>query len=158
MFADVLAANEAYAREFRLAGLEPRAAKRLAVLTCIDSRIEPLQMSDRAGDAKILRNAGAGVTDDVVRCSRSLVSPRSRPAISSRTRSAGWLGPRGGHPCRAPPQAGGPDTRASRSSTPRTRRRLSAKTSSASVLAVLTKLRAGGFLDDVDTGRLAQLC
>jgi carbonic anhydrase len=67
-FADVLAANEAYAHEFRLAGLEPRAAKRLAVLTCIDSRIEPLKMLGlEPGDAKILRNAGARVTDDVLR-------------------------------------------------------------------------------------------
>ena len=68
MFADVLAANEAYAHEFRLAGLEPRAAEGLAVLTCIDSRIEPLSMLGLApGDAKILRNAGARVTDDVLR-------------------------------------------------------------------------------------------
>src|SRR5918995_630538 len=67
-FDDVLAANEAYADEFRLAGLEPVAAKGLAVLTCMDSRIEPLAMLGlRPGDAKILRNAGARVTDDVLR-------------------------------------------------------------------------------------------
>src|SRR5918995_4148432 len=67
-FADVLAANEAYAQDFRLAGLEPRAARGLAVLTCMDSRIEPLKMLGlRPGDAKILRNAGARVTDDVLR-------------------------------------------------------------------------------------------
>jgi len=67
-FADVLAANEAYAEHFRLAGLEPRAAKGLAVVTCIDSRIEPLGMLGlRPGDAKILRNAGARVTEDVLR-------------------------------------------------------------------------------------------
>ena len=44
------------------------AAKGLAVLTCMDSRIEPLAMLGLApGDAKILRNAGARVTDDVLR-------------------------------------------------------------------------------------------
>jgi len=44
------------------------AAKALAVLTCIDSRIDPLAMLGlRAGDAKILRNAGARVTDDSLR-------------------------------------------------------------------------------------------
>ncbi len=44
------------------------AAKGLAVLTCIDSRIDPLAMLGlRAGDAKILRNAGARVTDDSLR-------------------------------------------------------------------------------------------
>ncbi len=43
-FADVLAANADYVSGFRLAGLEPRAARGLAVLTCMDSRIEPLAM------------------------------------------------------------------------------------------------------------------
>src|SRR5918994_7055759 len=67
-FADVLAANEAYAGDFSLEGLEAVAARGLAVLTCMDSRIEPLQMLGlRPGDAKILRNAGARVTDDVLR-------------------------------------------------------------------------------------------
>ena len=67
-FARELSANAAYAEEFSLAGLEPVAARGLAVLTCMDSRIEPLQMLGlRLGDAKILRNAGARVTDDVLR-------------------------------------------------------------------------------------------
>jgi carbonic anhydrase len=68
VFADVLAANAEYVAQFRLAGLEPRAARGLAVLTCMDSRIEPLAMLGLApGDAKIVRNAGARVTDDVLR-------------------------------------------------------------------------------------------
>jgi carbonic anhydrase len=68
VFDDVLSANRAYAESFGLAGLEPTAARGLAVLTCIDSRIEPLQMLGLApGDAKILRNAGARVTDDALR-------------------------------------------------------------------------------------------
>src|SRR3954469_16249239 len=67
-FEDVLAANAAYVEDFRLAGLPARAARGLAVLTCIDSRIEPLGMLGLGpGDAKILRNAGARVTDDVLR-------------------------------------------------------------------------------------------
>ena len=67
-FRDVLAANEAYARAFPHGGLQARAAEGLAVLTCIDSRIEPLAMLGLdPGDAKILRNAGARVTDDVLR-------------------------------------------------------------------------------------------
>src|SRR5262249_58644442 len=45
-----------------------RAAQGLAVLTCIDSRIEPLAMLGlKPGDVKILRNAGARVTEDVLR-------------------------------------------------------------------------------------------
>jgi carbonic anhydrase len=67
-FADVLAANRAYADDFKLAGLEPQAARGLAILTCMDSRIEPLALLGLVpGDAKILRNAGARVTDDVLR-------------------------------------------------------------------------------------------
>jgi carbonic anhydrase len=63
-----LAANDGYAARFSLGGLEPRAACGLAVVTCMDSRIEPLQMLGlRPGDAKIMRNAGARVTDDVLR-------------------------------------------------------------------------------------------
>ena len=67
-FADVLEANRAYAEAFRLRGLPARAGRGLAVVTCMDSRIEPLAMLGlRPGDAKILRNAGARVTDDVLR-------------------------------------------------------------------------------------------
>ena len=66
-FADLLSANAAYARAFNRTGLDGRAARGLAVLTCIDSRIDPLAMLGlKAGDAKILRNAGARVTDDVL--------------------------------------------------------------------------------------------
>ncbi|MBK5287811.1 MAG: carbonic anhydrase [Acidimicrobiia bacterium] len=67
-FADILAANTTYAQTFHLGGLSPQAAKGLGVLTCIDSRIEPLTMLGlEPGDAKILRNAGARVTDDALR-------------------------------------------------------------------------------------------
>jgi len=66
-FEDVLAANEAYARDFALGGLSGRAGRGLAVLTCMDSRIEPLTMLGLVpGDAKILRNAGARVDAGVV--------------------------------------------------------------------------------------------
>jgi carbonic anhydrase len=67
-FADLLAANEAYAARFTSGDLPGRAARGLAVVTCMDSRIEPLQMLGLSkGDAKILRNAGGRVTDDVLR-------------------------------------------------------------------------------------------
>ena len=67
-FEDLLAANETYAARFTSSGLKGRAARGLAVVTCMDSRIEPLQMLGLSkGDAKILRNAGARVTDDVLR-------------------------------------------------------------------------------------------
>jgi carbonic anhydrase len=67
-FDDLLSANHGYAEGFTSAGLPGRAARGLAVVTCMDSRIEPLQMLGLSkGDAKILRNAGARVTDDVLR-------------------------------------------------------------------------------------------
>ena len=67
-FADVLSANAEYADTFELAGLPAPAARGLAVVTCMDSRIEPLRMLGlEPGDAKIMRNAGARVTDDVLR-------------------------------------------------------------------------------------------
>ncbi|TAK69469.1 MAG: carbonic anhydrase [Actinomycetota bacterium] len=67
-FADVLAANETYAARFGGTGLTGRAARGLAVVTCMDSRIDPLGiLGMSAGDVKILRNAGARVTDDVLR-------------------------------------------------------------------------------------------
>lgn len=67
-FAELLHANARYAATFAHGGLEANAARGLAVVTCIDSRIEPLQMLGLApGDAKILRNAGARITDDVLR-------------------------------------------------------------------------------------------
>ena len=67
-FDDLLAANAAYVDGFDDAGLQPVAARGLAILTCMDSRIDPLRMLGLSkGDAKILRNAGARVTDDVLR-------------------------------------------------------------------------------------------
>ena len=67
-FTDLLAANESYAARFTGGGLPGRAARGLGVVTCMDSRIEPLQMLGLStGDAKILRNAGGRVTDDVLR-------------------------------------------------------------------------------------------
>ena len=67
-FQDLLAANERYAASFTDGGLAGRAARGLAVVACMDSRIEPLQMLGLSkGDAKILRNAGGRVTDDVLR-------------------------------------------------------------------------------------------
>jgi carbonic anhydrase len=67
-FADVLRSNEEFVREFKYSGLTGTARKGLAIVTCMDSRINPLAVVGMdAGDAKILRNAGARVTDDVLR-------------------------------------------------------------------------------------------
>lgn len=67
-FDDVLSANADYAASFAFSGRPGQAARGLAVVTCMDSRIDPLTMLGlEKGDAKILRNAGGRVTDDVLR-------------------------------------------------------------------------------------------
>ena len=68
MFDELRAANERYAQSFELGGLAGQAVKGIAIVTCIDTRIEPLAVLGlRPGDAKILRNAGGRVTSDVLR-------------------------------------------------------------------------------------------
>lgn len=68
MFDDLLDANRRYRTQFHDSGVAGTAAKGLAVLTCIDSRIDPLALLGlQAGDAKIIRNAGARVTPDALR-------------------------------------------------------------------------------------------
>src|ERR1700737_3706696 len=68
MFDDLLEANQRYRTEFHDSGVQGSAARGLAVLTCIDSRIDPLAMLGlRPGDAKNIPNAGARVTDDSLR-------------------------------------------------------------------------------------------
>ncbi len=63
-----MAANRQYVAGFALGRIPARAAKGFGLLTCMDSRIEPLVMLGLGpGDAKILRNAGGRVTPDVLR-------------------------------------------------------------------------------------------
>ncbi|MGW4962121.1 beta-class carbonic anhydrase [Nonomuraea sp. NPDC004186] len=67
-FDDLYAANARFSKKFGNSGLTGRAGRGLAVVTCMDSRIDPLGLLGlKPGDAKILRNAGARVTDDVLR-------------------------------------------------------------------------------------------
>lgn len=67
-FADVLASNATFAQGFDDQHLTGRAAQGLAIITCMDSRISPLAIVGmQPGDVKILRNAGARVTEDVLR-------------------------------------------------------------------------------------------
>ena len=67
-FDDIFAANQAFANSFEHSHLTGTATRGLAIVTCMDSRISPLAVVGmQAGDAKILRNAGARVTDDVLR-------------------------------------------------------------------------------------------
>ena len=64
---EVLAANEIYARTHELRKLTPRPEKKLAVLTCMDTRLSIRTLGLKTGDAHIIRNAGGIVTEDTLR-------------------------------------------------------------------------------------------
>ena len=62
-FDDLLAANRRFAESFNLSGFDGVAHSGVAVVTCMDSRIDPLRMLGlKPGDAKIFRNPGGRVT------------------------------------------------------------------------------------------------
>jgi carbonic anhydrase len=160
-FQDVLTANAAYARRFSRTGLDGRATRGLAVLTCIDSRIDPLAMLGlEPGDAKIVRNAGARVTDDVL---ATLVIARyllgvTRLMVIAHT-DCRMVADDEDELHEAIREAGGPETSD-----------LSFSTSAdpaASVCADVERVRSfgrlealqvGGFVYDVATGRLTRIC
>jgi carbonic anhydrase len=65
---DLLAANEAYASTFALGGLPSAPRRNVAVLTCMDSRIDPLRMLGlEPGDAHVVRNAGGRADESAIR-------------------------------------------------------------------------------------------
>jgi carbonic anhydrase len=64
---EVLAANEIYARNHELRKLTPRPERKLAVLTCMDTRLSIRTLGLKIGDAHIIRNAGGIVTEDSLR-------------------------------------------------------------------------------------------
>jgi carbonic anhydrase len=64
---EVLAANKIYSRTHELRPLTPRPARKLAILTCMDSRFSIRTLGLKTGDAHIIRNAGGIVTDDSLR-------------------------------------------------------------------------------------------
>jgi carbonic anhydrase len=64
---EVLEANEIYSRTHELRRLTPRPARKLAILTCMDTRLSIRTLGLTTGDAHIIRNAGGIVTDDSLR-------------------------------------------------------------------------------------------
>ena len=93
-FDDLLAANRRCAEDFALSGFDGVAHAGVAVVTCMDSRIDPLRMLGLSpGDAKIFRNPGGRVTDAAVEAlvlgthllnvTRVLVVPHTRCAVAS---------------------------------------------------------------------------
>jgi carbonic anhydrase len=160
-FGDLLAANEEYAARFTMQGFDGIAHAGVAIVTCMDSRIDPLAMVGlRPGDAKIFRNPGGRVTDQamealvlgvhLLRVDRVLVVPHTRCAMASSTleevqrrvggsagQDASWL------------TFGVVDDqeRALRADVAKVR----------SHPLVPSSVAVGGFLYDVDTGRLTRV-
>ena len=64
---EVLAANEIYSRTHELRKLTPRPERKLAILTCMDTRLSIRTLGLKTGDAHVIRNAGGIVTEDTLR-------------------------------------------------------------------------------------------
>ncbi len=65
----ILSANREFAKEFGDKGkLGIIPARKIAILTCMDARIEPMRLAGLGtGDAHIVRNAGGRASDDAIR-------------------------------------------------------------------------------------------
>ena len=66
---EVLAANATYAGSFGAkAALALPPARRFAILTCMDARLDPAKFAGlHEGDAHVIRNAGGRASDDAIR-------------------------------------------------------------------------------------------
>jgi carbonic anhydrase len=65
---ELLANNEAFAAALPTGHLDVRPQRRLAIVTCMDSRLDVFAALGLAhGEAHVLRNAGGVITDDVIR-------------------------------------------------------------------------------------------
>lgn len=95
-FDDLLQANREFAESFDLSGFDGVAHAGVAIVTCMDSRIDPLGMLGlKPGDAKIFRNPGGRVTPQALEAlvlgahllnvERILVVPHTRCAVASNT-------------------------------------------------------------------------
>ena len=63
-----LAASQAYQSSFTSSNLDATPAWRVAVVTCMDARIDPYAaLGLQLGEAHVIRNAGGVITDDVIR-------------------------------------------------------------------------------------------
>ncbi len=93
-FDDLIAANREFASDFKLGGFDGIAHAGVAIVTCMDSRIDPLNMVGLApGDAKIFRNPGGRVNDQALEAlvlgahllnvSRIMIVPHTRCAMAT---------------------------------------------------------------------------
>src|SRR5437588_12322542 len=65
---EVVFSNEKYAQtHHKMRRLSPRPTRRLAVVTCMDTRLTKQTLGLADGDAHLIRNAGGIVTEDALR-------------------------------------------------------------------------------------------
>jgi carbonic anhydrase len=65
---ELLRNNRGYAREFAHSGLPAPPSRKLAVVACMDARVDVYRLLGLGpGEAHVIRNAGGVVTDDVIR-------------------------------------------------------------------------------------------
>ena len=161
-FDDLLAANRTYATtDFTTGGFDGIAHAGVAIVTCMDSRIDPLRLLGlEPGDAKIFRNPGGRVTANALEAlvlgvhllgvERILIVPHTRCAMASNSEAelrervgasagqdASW---QGFHVVEDQRGALMADVRAVRSHP-----------------LIGDQVAVGGFMYDVDTGLLEQL-
>lgn len=95
-FDDLLAANAEYSKNFQYSGFDGIAHAGIGFVTCMDSRIPPLELLGlKPGDMKVLRSAGARVTEvtmtglvlgvQLLGVKRIMVVPHTRCAMASMT-------------------------------------------------------------------------
>lgn len=160
-FADLLEANAEYAKTNAILGFDGIARAGIALVTCMDSRIDPLGMIGiHPGDAKIFRNPGGRITGaalealvlavHLLNVDRILVVPHTRCAMTSATeqefrdkisassgQDASW---QGFHVVADQEAALHADVRAVRAHP-----------------LIADRAEVGGFMYDVDTGLLRQI-
>ena len=94
-FSDLIESNKAFAKTYE-GGFDGFADAGVAIVTCMDSRIDPLGMFGlKAGDAKIFRNPGGRVDQSalealvlgvhLLKVDRILIMPHTRCAMGSST-------------------------------------------------------------------------
>ncbi|MCT4613707.1 MAG: carbonic anhydrase [Marinifilaceae bacterium] len=64
----ILKANKQYSETYKEASIDKYSKTRIAILTCMDARLDPLKICGlELGNAYIIRNAGARLTEDAIR-------------------------------------------------------------------------------------------
>lgn len=160
-FTDLLDANAGYAETFTDGGFDGIAHAGVAVITCMDSRIEPLSMLGlKLGDAKILRTPGGRVTPDalvgcilgvhLLQVERIMIVPHTRCAMASGDDAAiaAKMEKATGTDVRGMVLGSTPDQQAGLTYDVRLLR---------THPLISGRALVGGFLYDVDSGRLQQL-